>query len=54
LTDCALGEVLKAAVPNVVRLHVRIELGGEPKAGEAELKAMNAILGKVKKGLELK
>ena len=48
------GEVLKAAVPNTLKLNVRIELGGEPKASEAKLKAINAILAKVKKGLELK
>lgn len=53
LGDC-LGEVLKAAVPNTLKLSVRIELGGEPKASEAKLKAVNAILAKVKKGLELK
>lgn len=50
----SLGEVLKAAVPNTLKLNVRIELGGEPKASEAKLKAINAILAKVKKGLELK
>jgi len=50
----SLGEVLKAAVPNTLKLNVRIELGGEPKASEAKLKAINAILAKVKKGLELR
>jgi hypothetical protein len=50
----SLGEVLKAAVPNTLKLTVRIELAGEPKASEARLKAINAILAKVKKGLELK
>jgi hypothetical protein len=50
----SLGEVLKAAVPNTLKLSVRIELGGEPKASEAKVKAINAILAKVKKGLELK
>jgi len=50
----SLGEVLKTAVPNTLKLSVRIELGGEPKASEAKLKAINAILAKVKKGLELK
>jgi hypothetical protein len=50
----SLGEVLKAAVPNTLKLNVRIELGGEPKASEARVKAINAILAKVKKGLELK
>ena len=50
----SLGEVLKAAVPNTLKLNVRIELGGEPKASEAKVKAINAILAKVKKGLELK
>ena len=50
----SLGEVLKAAVPNTLKLSVRIELGGEPKASEAKLKAINAILAKVKKGLELR
>jgi uncharacterized membrane protein YdfJ with MMPL/SSD domain len=50
----SLGEVLKAAVPNTLKLNVRIELGGEPKANEAKVKAINAILAKVKKGLELK
>ncbi len=49
-----IGEVLKAAVPNTLKLSVRIELGGEPKASEARLKAINAIMAKVKKGLELK
>jgi hypothetical protein len=48
------GDVLKAAVPNTLKLNVRIELGGEPKAGEAKVKAINAMLAKVKKGLELK
>ena len=50
----SLGEVLKAAVPNKVKLNVRIELGGEPKANEAKVKAINAILAKVNKGLELR
>ena len=50
----SLGEVLKAAVPNTLKLNVRIELSGEPKATEAKVKAINAILAKVKKGLELK
>ncbi len=50
----SLGEVLKAAVPNTLKLNVRIELGGHPRASEAKLKAINAILAKVKKGLELK
>jgi hypothetical protein len=50
----SLGEVLKAAVPNTLKLNVRLELGGEPKASEAKVKAINAILAKVKKGLELK
>ena len=50
----SLGEVLKAAVPNTLKLNVRIELDGEPKPSEAKLKAINAILAKVKKGLELK
>jgi hypothetical protein len=50
----SLGEVLKAAVPNTLKLNVRIELSGEPKASEAKVKAINAILAKVKKGLELK
>ncbi len=50
----SLGEVLKAAVPNTLRLNVRIELGGEPKASESKVKAINALLAKVKKGLELK
>ncbi len=50
----SLGEVLKTAVPNTLKLNVRIELGGEPKASEAKLKAINAILAKVKKGLELR
>lgn len=50
----SLGEVLKTAVPNTLKLSVRIELGGEPKASEAKLKAINAILAKVKKGLELR
>ena len=50
----SLGEVLKAAVPNTLKLSVRIELGGEPKASESKVKAINAILAKVKKGLELK
>jgi len=35
-------------------LSLRIELGGEPKVGEANVKAINAMLAKVKKGLELK
>ena len=48
------SEVLKAAVPNTLKLNVRIELDGEPKPSEAKLKAINAILAKVKKGLELK
>lgn len=48
------GEVLKAAVPSTVKFNVRIELGGEPKPSEAKVKAINAILAKVKKGLELK
>jgi len=50
----SLGEVLKASVPNTLKLNLRIELGGEPKASEAKLKAINTILTKVKKGLELK
>ncbi|NLH73611.1 MAG: ATP-binding protein [Verrucomicrobia bacterium] len=50
----SLGQLLKAAVPNTLKLRVRIELSGEPKAGEAKLKAINAILAKVKKGLELR
>jgi hypothetical protein len=50
----SLGEVLKTAVPNTLKLSVWIELGGEPKASEAKLKAINTILAKVKKGLELK
>jgi hypothetical protein len=50
----SLGEVLKAAVPNTLKLSVRIELGGEPKASGAKLNAINAILAKVKKGLELR
>lgn len=50
----SLGEVLKAAVPNTLKLNVRIELGGEPKASEAKVKAINTILAKVKRGLELK
>lgn len=50
----SLGEVLKAAVPNTLKLNVRIELGGEPKPSEAKLKAINAILVKVTKSLELK
>ncbi len=50
----SLGEMLKAAVPNSLKLNVRIELGGEPKASEPKLKAINAILAKVKKGWELK
>lgn len=50
----SLGEVLKASVPNTLKLNVRIELSGEPRANEAKLKAINAILAKVKKGLELK
>jgi hypothetical protein len=49
-----LGEALKASVPNTLKLSVRLELGGEPKATEAKVKAINAILAKVKKGLELK
>jgi hypothetical protein len=50
----SLGEVLKAAVPNTLKLYVRIELRGEPKASEPKVKAINAILAKVKKGLELR
>jgi len=50
----SLGEVLKAAVPNTLKLNVRIELGGEPKPSDAKLQAINAILAKVKKGMELK
>ncbi|MGC8990162.1 MAG: hypothetical protein ACP5MD_08580, partial [Verrucomicrobiia bacterium] len=50
----SLGQLLKAAVPNTLKLRVRIELGGEPKPSEAKLKAMNALLAKVKKGLELR
>lgn len=50
----SLGEALKAAVPNTLKLNVRIELGGEPKPSDAKLKAINAILAKVKKGMELK
>jgi hypothetical protein len=34
-------------VPNTLKLNVRIELGGEPKASEAKLKAINAIHGEV-------
>jgi Protein of unknown function (DUF499) len=48
------GDMLKAAVPNTLKLNVRIELGGEPKPSEAKVKAINAILAKAKKGLELK
>jgi hypothetical protein len=50
----SLGEVLKAAVPNTLKLNIRIELGGEPKLSESKVKAINAMLAKVKKGLELK
>lgn len=50
----SMGEVLKASVPNTLKLSVRIELSGEPKASEAKIKAINAILTKVKKGLEIK
>jgi hypothetical protein len=53
LADC-IGDVLKAAVPNTLKFHVRLELTGEPKPNEAKLKTINTILNKVASGLELK
>ena len=50
----SLGEVLKTAVPNTLKLSVRIELRGEPKASEAKVKAINAVLSQVAPGLALK
>lgn len=50
----SLGEILKAAVPNQLKLRVRVELTGEPRPSEAKAKAINAILNKVAPGLELK
>jgi hypothetical protein len=50
----SIGDVLKAAVPNTLKLHVRLELTGEPKPNETKLKTINAILNKVASGLELK
>jgi hypothetical protein len=50
----SLGEVLKTTVPNQLKLCVRLELTCEPKPSEAKLKTINAILGKVNPGLELK
>ena len=39
----SLGEVLKTAVPNTLKLSVRIELGGEPKASEAKARALEKL-----------
>jgi hypothetical protein len=50
----SLGEILKAAVPNQLKLRVRVELMSEPRPSEAKVKAINTILNKVAPGLELK
>jgi hypothetical protein len=40
----SMGEVLKTAVPNTLKLSARIELGGDPRASEAKVKAINTVL----------
>lgn len=50
----SLGEVLKAAVPNTLKFSLRIELAGDPKPTDAKLKAINSLLTKSNKKLELK